>query len=196
MPSIEKWHPYKLSCVALTSDTASCIFPPNTMHERCVKATIFGCGWYLAVSSNQNVKYECFYWASKYSILMAGSVCWINFLSVWAWVWSQDPMATGTVRRQFKPLSDIMWRNNGISMRSGTHFAFQVENMGIHMSKLKCHVIILNNTDMPGFVVIIHWCLCLRIWLPPPPPALWQYNSIFTYQYVNRNFRFVSFWYH
>ena len=25
--------------------------------------------------ANQNVKYECFHWASKYSILLAGSVC-------------------------------------------------------------------------------------------------------------------------
>ena len=52
------------------------------MHERCIKATILGCGWYLAIPANQNDKYECVYWASKYSILLAGSVCMYIYIYI------------------------------------------------------------------------------------------------------------------
>ena len=45
------------------------------MHEECIKVTILGCGCCKQFPANQNVKYECFRWASKYSILLAGSVC-------------------------------------------------------------------------------------------------------------------------
>ena len=67
--------PHRLSCVALISDIASCIFSPLTLCMRNVLK------WqYLVVvgakpfPANQNVKYECFHWASKYSIRLAGSV--------------------------------------------------------------------------------------------------------------------------
>ena len=44
------------------------------MYEKCIKVKILGCGWCQPFPANQNVKYECFHWASKYSILLAGSV--------------------------------------------------------------------------------------------------------------------------
>ena len=44
------------------------------MHEKCIKVTILRGGWCQAISCKKNVKYECFQWASKYSILLAGIV--------------------------------------------------------------------------------------------------------------------------
>ena len=67
--------PHRLSCVALISDIASCIFSPLTLCMR----NVFKWQYLVVVGAkpfpaNQNVKYECFHWASKYSILLAGGV--------------------------------------------------------------------------------------------------------------------------
>ena len=95
---------------------------------------------------------------------------------------AQRPLTTGIVRRQFPSLRGTTWLNIGGSAWNGSPFEhiyvpFTWRLLTFTGWKLKCHVIIMIDTDLSGFVVPMHSGLCEQ-YVKSPGPTPWWFDFL------------------
>ena len=94
---------------------------------------------------------------------------YLNTLILKAWrsaSWTQCPLATGIVRRQFPSLGALrdvtIGRARETALASSTYAPFTWRLLTFTGKNWKCHVIIVIKTNLLGFVVTMHPGLCVK----------------------------------